>query len=300
MRKFSIAIVAMLIIGFVTMAYYPVSAATYTEEQILNQVRGVPGATKKAVMLTIGGNDGTNNRVLKTDTGGELQVDVLTMPAVIVTGVSTETTLAAMSAKLPESLGTKTAAASFSVTYASDGTLPLPTGAATAALQTTGNTSLSTLAGAVAGSEMQVDIVSSALPSGAATEATVATLAGAVAEGHVQADIVGALPAGTNTIGKVGGGDTLTVTGSVASGGNLLAAATGTKKHRIYKIIIASDTGAGTMTLSDGCGTYYVPAAGYSFDFNPVGVLQGTADTAITCTMSAGGNFFATVIYKDE
>ena len=38
--------------------------------------------------------------------------------------------------------------------------LPLPSGAATSALQTSGNSSLSTLAGAVSGSEMQVDIVS--------------------------------------------------------------------------------------------------------------------------------------------
>lgn len=38
--------------------------------------------------------------------------------------------------------------------------LPLPTGAATSALQTTGNTSLSTLAGTVSGSEQQVDILS--------------------------------------------------------------------------------------------------------------------------------------------
>ena len=54
--------------------------------------------------------------------------------------------------------------------------LPLPTGAATAALQTTGNTSLATIAGAVAGTEMQVDVLSSALPTGAATEATLAAL----------------------------------------------------------------------------------------------------------------------------
>lgn len=51
------------------------------------------------------------------------------------------------------------------------GTPGLPTGAATAAKQDTGNTSLGTIAGAVAGSEMQVDIVTSVLPSGAATSA---------------------------------------------------------------------------------------------------------------------------------
>lgn len=42
------------------------------------------------------------------------------------------------------------------------GTPALPTGAATAARQDTGNTSLATLAGAVSGTEMQVDVVSSA------------------------------------------------------------------------------------------------------------------------------------------
>lgn len=42
------------------------------------------------------------------------------------------------------------------------GTPGLPTGAATAAKQDTGNTSLATLAGAVAGTEVQVDIVASA------------------------------------------------------------------------------------------------------------------------------------------
>lgn len=43
--------------------------------------------------------------------------------------------------------------------------LPLPTGASTSAAQTTGNTSLATIAGAVSGTEMQVDVVA-ALPAG--------------------------------------------------------------------------------------------------------------------------------------
>jgi hypothetical protein len=59
---------------------------------------------------------------------------------------ATQTTLAAMSAKLPASLGAKLSAASFSVVLASDATLPLPTGAATAANQTTAIGHLATLA----------------------------------------------------------------------------------------------------------------------------------------------------------
>lgn len=50
-------------------------------------------------------------------------------------------------------------------------TSALPTGASTSALQTTGNTSLATLAGAVSGTEFQVDVLTSALPTGASTSA---------------------------------------------------------------------------------------------------------------------------------
>jgi len=86
------------------------------------------------------GTDGANIFAVHTDTSGDLQVDVLSSA--------------------------------------------LPTGASTAANQTTGNTSLATIAGAVSGTEMQVDVltiaagdnnignvdvVSSALPTGAST-----------------------------------------------------------------------------------------------------------------------------------
>jgi len=128
---------------------------------------------------------------------------------------------------------------------------PLPTGAATSALQTTGNGILTTidadtsiLAASVTASKMQVDVVaslpagtnaigklsansgvdigdvdvlSSALPSGAATSALQTTangilttidadtslLAGAVSGTEVQVDVVASLPAGTNNIGDV-------------------------------------------------------------------------------------------------
>lgn len=48
--------------------------------------------------------------------------------------------------QLPATIGQKTSAQSTSVVMASDATTPLPTGAATSALQTTGNTSLATIA----------------------------------------------------------------------------------------------------------------------------------------------------------
>lgn len=76
------------------------------------------------------------------------QITTLTPPAAI-TGFATETTLSSLNSKV-------TAVNTGAVVVSSSA---LPSGASTSALQTTGNTSLSTIAGAVSGSEMQVDIV---------------------------------------------------------------------------------------------------------------------------------------------
>jgi hypothetical protein len=113
---------------------------------------------------------------------------------------------------------------------------PLPvTGTVTANLGATDNavldsidTNTTTLAGAVDGTEVQADIVSSALPTGAATSAKQDTiighidgietvlgtidgdtsaLAGAVAGTEVQVDVVASLPAGANAIGKLAAND---------------------------------------------------------------------------------------------
>lgn len=66
--------------------------------------------------------------------------------------------------------------------------LPLPSGAATAANQTTGNTSLATIAGAVSGTEMQVDVLT--MPTVAVTNAGLTALNGAIAGTEVQVDVL--------------------------------------------------------------------------------------------------------------
>lgn len=133
-------------------------------------------------------------------------------------------------------------------------TSALPTGASTAANQTTiighvdGIEALlttidadtSSLAGAITGTEVQVDIVSSALPTGAATaalqtsseallttiDADTSTLAGAVSGTEVQVDVVGSLPAGTNAIGKLAANSGVDIgdvdVTSIAAGENLI------------------------------------------------------------------------------
>lgn len=78
-------------------------------------------------------------------------------------------------------------------------TLPLPSGAATAAKQDTGNTSLATVAGAVAGAEMQVDVVG-ALPAGANAIGKLAANSG-VDIGDVDV-LSSALPTGASTLAE--------------------------------------------------------------------------------------------------
>jgi hypothetical protein len=46
-------------------------------------ITGSTGAAVPAGAMQLGGTDGTNLRALKTDAGGELQVDVLTIPALV-------------------------------------------------------------------------------------------------------------------------------------------------------------------------------------------------------------------------
>ena len=97
---------------------------------------------------------GGNATAVKVDGSAVTQpisAAALPLPA----GAATQTTLAAISAQLPASLGAKATAASVAVNIASDQTvpvsaasLPLPTGAATSALQTTGNTSIQQIANA--------------------------------------------------------------------------------------------------------------------------------------------------------
>lgn len=93
--------------------------------------------------------------------------------------------------------------------------LPLPSGAATSAKQDTGNAALSTLAGAVAGAEMQVDVLTlPALPAGTNAIGKLAANSG-VDIGDVDVTSLPSLPAGTNNIGDVD-------IASIAAGENLI------------------------------------------------------------------------------
>ena len=118
--------------------------------------------------------------------------------------------------------------------------LPLPSGAASSANQSTGNASLATIAGAVSGSEMQVDVVSSALPTGAASaanqstgNASLATLAGAVSGSEMQVDVVSsALPTGAASSALQGTANTELTAIKTALQGTITTASAGSAPSR--------------------------------------------------------------------
>jgi hypothetical protein len=60
------------------------SAAALTSLQLLDDTVATIASAITAKGIAIAGTDGTNARILKTDTSGELQVDVLTMPNVTI------------------------------------------------------------------------------------------------------------------------------------------------------------------------------------------------------------------------
>lgn len=189
------------------------------------------------------------------DTDGHLQVDVLSGGgASLVFGGGTE-------------------AAAQRVTIANDSTGLLSVDDNGGSL-TVDSADLSTLAGTVSGSEQQVDVVSSALPTGAATEATLvtidadtSTLAGTVSGSEQQVDVVAALPAGSAAIGSI-----ISVTTSVVPG--VAAVHLGKAEDAVHG---SGDTGVmmlGVRNDAQGvlCGTDgdYCPMATFSDGSIPV------------------------------
>jgi hypothetical protein len=100
------------------------------------------------------------------------------------------------------SLSTLAGTVSAGAVAVSAAALPLPTGGATSALQTTGNTSLSTLAGTVSAGAVAVSAAALPLPTGAATSALQTT--GNTSLASIATAVAAATPAGTAIIGKVG------------------------------------------------------------------------------------------------
>jgi hypothetical protein len=143
--------------------------ATITGTAILwedagNTLRAPSAATPLPVTVVSGGSAGTQYTEGDTDasiTGTALMLEGAANTLVAAPGTAADGLLVNLGTNNDVTVtGTVTAnqGGTWNVTNVS-GTVSLPTGASTAALQTTGNTSLATLAGAVSGTEMQVDVL---------------------------------------------------------------------------------------------------------------------------------------------
>jgi len=175
---------------------------------IVEEALSPDGGALPAQVKVAGGYDGTNVHVLKTDAAGELQVDVLS--SALPSGAATEATLGTLATEATVSiLGTEATLQ----TLATEATVAaLATEATVSTLGTEATladikTAVELLDNAVSGNELQVDVVTSALPVGAATETTLlaveadtTALAGCVSGSELQVDVVtSALPTGAAT-----------------------------------------------------------------------------------------------------
>lgn len=192
--------------------------------------------------------------------------------------------------------------------------LPLPTGAATEATLGSVKTAVETIDNAIAGTEMQVDVVA-ALPAGTNAIGKLAANSG-VDIGDV--DVL-SIAAGTNVIGRVAAipatsaiynGTTSTTPVFVAvdvatSGDNTLVAAQGaSNKIRVYACILVAaaavtvrfESGAGGTALT---GQMQLAAnSGFVLPFNPLGWFETAANALLNLELSGAISVDGSLVYS--
>lgn len=299
----------------------PVGTVVSTEEVTTLNGGAVTAQQVQRVALALRTADGTAID-LPGDTANGLDVDITRIAsaaspdigAVADAAVVTDTT-GSLSGKLrglvkwafermPASLGQKAMAASLPVVLASDQAAiavtmaAAPTGGATAANQTTEIARLDTLI-------IQTDGV----------EGSLTTIAGAVAGAEMQADIVAALPAGTNNIGDV---DVLTLPAlpagtnnigdvdiaSIAAGDNnignvdivtLPALPAGTNNIGDVDVLTLPAI-TGTVTANAGTGTFATKETRAA-----TSAVTSVSDTASSTTLlAANANRLGATVYNDS
>lgn len=270
------------------------------------------GVTDNAVLDSI---DAAVNGTLVVDGSGVTQPVSGTVTANL-----SATDNAVLDAIAASVAGTLTVDGSGATQPVSAASLPLPTGAAS-------ETTLSTLNGKVTACNTGAVVVSSsALPSGAATAAnqstansSLSTIAGAVSGTEMQVDLVGSVPAGTNLIGRTSASnETSTVyNGTTAltpkyavideatSGNNTLVAAVVSKKIRVLSLfMVASDaviarfeSGAGGTALT---GQMNLAAnGGFVLPYNPLGWFETASNTLLNLELSAAVSVDGSLVYVE-
>lgn len=167
-----------------------------------------------------------------TDNGGSLTVDAVALP--LPTGASTESSLSALSAKLPATLGQKAMAASMAVALASDqsaipitaASLPLPTGASTETTLAAASAKLpatlgqkvmaASLAVALASDQSSLPTTEARLPTALGPQAMATALGVTIATDQVSSSVLTFSSAVTGLAAVASGTDLFTITASAS------------------------------------------------------------------------------------
>jgi hypothetical protein len=301
----------------------PTGAATAAKQPAL----GTAGNASTDVITVQGIASGTALAVSGTVTAELSATDNAVLDAIATDTGTIAGDIASIDGKLP-ALGQALAAASVPVVLTADQitTLTPPaaiTGFATSAKQdtlighvdgiegllTTMDADTSALAGAVAGTEVQVDIVG-ALPAGTNAIGKLAANSG-VDIGDVDVTSLPALPAGTNTIGNVGHGKTIkTVTGTVSADTDIVTAVSSKRIKVIAYSLITGATTANVITFQSDATTalWTVPlqaitgtVAGANLAIPAPSFLFATAaGEKLTLDVSAAQSVTYSVTYFDD
>lgn len=218
------------------------NGAALTSLQLIDDTVYTDGTGTPSKAIGVAGTDGTNPQILKTDTSGELQVDVLTMPTVTVTATNLDV---------------------------QSGGADLATFAQGAAIQT----AVETIDNAISGSEMQVDVVG-ALPAGTNAIGKLAANSG-VDIGDVTINNA----SGASAVNIQDGGNTITVDGTVTAN---LAAGTNNIGDVDILSIAAGDNNIGNVdvvtlpSLPAGTNAIGKLAANSGVDIGDVTLTAGT------------------------
>lgn len=227
------------------------------------------------------GTDGTNARILKTDTSGELQVDVLTMPTTTVTATNLSTNLAQVAGSATAT-GNGTAAGSLRVSVASDSTGQI-------ALATGSNT-----IGALTANQS----VNVAQMNGAATTMGNGISGTGVQRVTIASDSTGqvTLATGSNTIGALTANQSVNlaqVAGSTTATGNGTAAGS-------IRVSVASDS-TGVVGLNTGTNTVgNVGLATRTTGGLTTYHLVSAATTNATNIKNAAGTLYGWYVYNNN
>lgn len=230
-----------------------VDGSALTSLQLIDDAIATTASAIPTKGIAISGTDGTNARIIKTDTSGELQVDVLTMPTVTVTATNLDV---------------------------QSGGSDLATSTQASAIQT----AVELIDNAISGNEMQVDVVGS-LPAGTnaigkllppdidvTTHTNYAkkyyTNAGAVTDGIIWSPAAGKRWHVTTLYINVSASATVTLEDDKAGGDEVvwkgeIAANSGVVIPFGEKYPLASGEDAADLIITTSAGNVYVLAVGY-------------------------------------